>query len=198
MEKQNAGKRPIALPITLVLLVFSLIGNVFLYSQYLQNKQQNNYEFGQTVVEKLTESRLYAQEMMKVIDWLAQSTTQADRYELAYQIGRSAALGYSVSELMTEAGRLSESDAASGAEEAEAYVNAAAAKLTGIAHQEGKLSDNDQEQLIALKADFEEMEQALGGFNYSIGENRTASIRLASGLEWLDIAKKMEQVIKQQ
>lgn len=198
MEKQKAGKRPIALPITLVLLVFSLIGNVFLYSQYLQNKQQNNYEIGQTVIEKLTESRLYAQEMMKAIDGLAQSSTQAERYGLAYQIGRAATLGYSVSELMMEAGQLSEGDGASGAEEAEAYVNAAAAKLTGVAHQVGKLSDNDQEQLAALKADFEEMEHALGGFNYAIGENRTASIRLASGYEWVDIANKVRQVINEQ
>lgn len=198
MEKQKAGKRSIALPITLVLLVFSLIGNVFLYSQYLQNKQQNNYEIGQTVIEKLTESRLYAQEMMKAIDGLAQSATQAERYEFAYQVGRAAALGYSVSDLLMEAGRLSEGAGASGAEEAEAYVNAAAAKLTGVAHQVGKLSDNDQEQLASLKADFEEMEQALGGFNYAIGDNRAASIRLANGYEWLDIAEKIRQVISEQ
>lgn len=191
MEKQQAGKRSVALPIALVLLVFSLIGNVFLYSQSLQNKQQNNFEAGQRIIGKLAESLAYTREMTQAVDVLLQSGEQEADEEVLFRIGKASHEGHAIGYLLAETDKLTGEPGAFGAEEAEQWVDDKAARLMVIAA--GNVNAGDE--LNALKASLAEMEQALSAFNDHIGDSRTAVIRLSGGYEWLDIAEQLRQMM---
>ncbi|RCW51300.1 hypothetical protein [Paenibacillus prosopidis] len=198
MGQQQTGKRSIALPITLVLLVFSLIGNVFLYSQFLQNKQQNNFETGQKIYAAAVQSKQYFEELIPLLDALLQSNQLETRAETKFLAGKASQKGQAYFNLMTEAELIAGKSEKRDAEQALKYVNEVEEALQAIGNNPGTLKEEERAYLVALKGSLEEMARIMDSFNTNIGENRVAVIRLSSGLEWIVLVEKLQQVMSGQ
>ncbi|MGM0880652.1 MAG: hypothetical protein ACQEXQ_06360 [Bacillota bacterium] len=198
MGQQQTGKRSIALPITLVLLVFSLIGNVFLYSQYLQNKQQNNFETGQKIYAAAVQSKEYFEELIPQLDAFLQSNQLETRAEPKFLAGKASQKGQAFINLMTEAELIAGKSEKRDAEQALKYVNEVEEALRAIGNDPGPLKEEERAYLLALKGSLEEMARIMGSFNTNIGDNRAAVIRLSSGLEWIGLVEKLQQVMSGQ
>lgn len=189
MEPQKSGKRSLALPVTLIILVFSLIGNVFLYSQFLQHKQQIKHDTGQRIYNAAVSSQQYASEMIPLLDALLQSKTLDDRLGLVYNIGKLSAKGGGLTELAAEAAAIADDSAAWDTTVPAMYVSNAEAGLLAAGRYEGALNDSDASYVTELKSSYVALNGVLGEFNANIGETRIAVIRLASGLDWMELAK---------
>lgn len=198
MGQQQTGKRSIALPITLVLLVFSLIGNVFLYSQFLQHKQQNNFETGQKIYAAAVQSKQYIEELIPQLDALLQSTQLETRAETKFLAGKASQRGQAFFNLMTEAELIAGKSEKRDAEQALKYVNEVEKALQAIGNYPGPLKEEARAYLLALKGSLEEMARIMDSFNTNIGENRAAVIRLSSGLEWIGLVENLQQVMSGQ
>ncbi|MBD2869475.1 hypothetical protein [Paenibacillus arenilitoris] len=184
MEHEKSGKRPLALPITLVILVLSLMGNVLLYTLHLQHTQEARYDEGQDIYRAAVESKLYVDELSAHVDAVLGSKATEDRLEAKYGFGRAAVLGTGVIELVAHAERYSEEEGANGVEKATLFVNNVDAALRQVGNYGGPLKEKDLAYLNSLKATLEEMAGALGGINTNLSDNRAAITRLSSGLEW--------------
>lgn len=198
MGQQQTGKRSIALPITLVLLVFSLIGNVFLYSQFLQHKQQNNFETGQKIYAAAVQSKQYFEELIPQIDALLQSGQLETRVEPKFLAGKASQKGQALFNLMTEAELIAGKSETRDAEQSLQYVNKVEEALQAIGNYPGPLKEAERAYLLALKGSLEEMAGIMGSFNTNIADNRAATIRLSSGLDWIGLVEKLQQVMSGQ
>jgi hypothetical protein len=198
MGQQQTGKRSIALPITLVLLVFSLIGNVFLYSLFLQHKQQNNFETGQRIYDAAVQSKQYFEELIPQLDALLQSGQLETRMEPKFLAGKASQKGQAIFRLMTEAELIAGKSEKRDAGLSLKYVNEAEEALQAIGNYPGPLNEEERAYLLALKGSLEEMDRIMESFNTKIGDNRAAFIRLSSGLEWIELMEKLQQVMSGQ
>jgi hypothetical protein len=195
LEQQQTGKRSIALPITLVILVFSLIGNVFLYSQFLQHKQENNFVKGQKIFAAALESKQYVDEMIPVLDAMLQSKSLDERLDVKFDAGKAAAKGNALVRLTEEAASISAEPEKFSSEWSLAYLANAEKSLQAIGHYNGALNEEEQAYLAGLKSSFEAMSETMNGFNTNIADNRIALIRLSSGLDWIDLVSKLQETI---
>jgi len=186
--QEQGGKRPIALPIALVLLVFSLIGNVFFYSLHIQNKQQGNYETGLRIYDAAEGSFAYFQGVNAELGALLQSSGAEERLEVKYRLGAAAEHGAAVADLAEEGAVLDQSFFAN-TDALLARIVEIGEQLGGIGNYDGPLSAEDRLRLEELKSLFERNESAAAGFNFTVKDNRNAVIRLAAGYGWIDLAK---------
>ncbi|WP_138753336.1 hypothetical protein [Paenibacillus sinopodophylli] len=198
MEQQKTGKRSLALPITLVILVFSLIGNVFLYSQFLQHKQENNHAIGQRIFKAAVSSQQYASEMIPLLDGLLQSKSVEERLALAFSAGKLSAKGSGLAELTAEAAGIAGAGEEWNTEIPASYVSNVEKGLLDIGQYEGALNASDAAYLTELKGSFEALSGIIGQFNAAVGETRIAIIRLASGLDWMELVSQAQKVMTEQ
>lgn len=197
MEQQQTGKRSAALPITLILLVFSLIGNVFLYSQALQRQQDSKYETGRTIYEDAITAGQYFEELSVQLDTLIQSRGIEDRQAALVLTGKALQKKEALLELVAVAKRL----APDGTEIDEEAFASFVGKVDAIFVQppgayEGPLKEADRQQLDDLKEYAFRMAEAIGGLNANIADNRTALIRLAAGADWLERVEQLQQLVR--
>lgn len=195
MEQQQTGKRSIALPITLVILVFSLIGNVFLYSQFLQHKQENNFEAGQSIYEAGSATKQFVEELLPLLEALKQSKGLEERISLNFELGKMRANSSSVIAFAEEAERLSTDPQKINAELFSLFLEEKVSALQTIGRHAGPLNDEEQASIAELKGTFETMSGILKNFNTNIEGNRIAIIRLSSGIDWPELVEKLQQAI---
>lgn len=198
MEQQQRGKRSAALPITLVLLFFSLIGNVFLYSQFLQHKQENNFKTGQRIYSAAVESRQYMDELIPQLDALYKSEGPKDRLGIKFLAGKVSEKGHAMVDLTAEALSISTKAEKLNPELALTYISDVEDALQKIGSYEGPLNEAEQAYITALKNSFEEMSGILNGFNTNIADNRIAIIRLSSGLDWIELVENIQLLMTKQ
>jgi hypothetical protein len=195
LEQQQTGKRSIALPITLVILVFSLIGNVFLYSQFLQHKQEKNFVKGQSIFAAALESRQYVDDMIPVLDAMLQSKSLEERLNVKFDAGKAAAKGNALAKLTDEAASISTQPEKFNSELVSLFLSETEKKGQSIGVYDKPLNDEEHAYILKLKGTFETMSGILKGFNTNIADNRIALIRLSSGLEWMDLVLELQQTM---
>lgn len=194
-ESGEQRKRPVALPVTLLLLVISLIGNVFLYSKYLQNEQDRNYEKGQAIGQAAVSAGDFYNNALSGLGHLLESETLNQRTQALFELGKA----YGSSQGVTDFIALAHDMQGTAQNEDELYKTLAAAEqdLSGIGGYEGKLTEADWNKVLLLQSDYQEQRDILFAFNFDALDIRSSSIRLGAGFGWLDIAEKLEQAVLQ-
>lgn len=196
LEQQQTGKRSIALPITLILLVFSLIGNVFLYSLYLQHKQGEKFDAGQQIYGAALESLQYFEELIPQLDALIQSQGVEERLHAKFLAGKSMQKGLSFEVLAEKALELNGQSDKPGEDQTDHFLENVEAALQTIGSYAGPLTAADQTYLLTLKQSLEAMHATLSTINLNIEDNRNAIIRLASGVGWVEKVEKVELLMR--
>lgn len=199
MQGSEQKKKPIALAVTLVLLVISLILVVMFSAKSIGYKQELQVATGEKIVEhfkqldgKLAHLQTNTSQLVERAggwDEAAQLLSAHSQVMLQDVYDHLAAL--------LELGKDIEPDKLGDAE---------ADKLAAWHEQQQLLllqlaaaaqaSASDQEQLQQLSQQAAEMKSAVSNFNFKMEGNRNAMIRLAAGFDWLELAKQMEEAVK--
>ncbi|WP_338551974.1 hypothetical protein [Paenibacillus sp. KS-LC4] len=194
VEQQPPKKKPIALAITIVLLVCSLNGNMFLYSQYLSNIQEKKYETGQRVTTDAIGAAAFYNEVLPELEKLGKSAELLERNEAKFNAGAAFRHVDHVIGYLKEAHQYKGTEFASG--KLEAYFNAVQQSLGKVGGHEGALTAAEQAYLTKLGQAFSKQLEAVMGFNTDALESRSLSIQIGNGYtNWLEIADKLEQAI---
>ncbi|QAY66309.1 hypothetical protein [Paenibacillus protaetiae] len=195
-QYDKQGKRSAALPITLALLVFSLIGNVFLYAQSIQNSQDRKYEAGQVVGMNAEQTASFYNSALQSLDSLLQNDGSGtgqmmiDKFNLGQSFGNHV---QGVLDFITAAHKLEGKD-----DKVDAVFQIFSdneQKLRLIAMENGSLSDADRNYLTALRDAYAQEREIILRFNFDTIGIRSSSIRLGGGYGWLDIADDLEKAI---
>jgi hypothetical protein len=198
LEQQPASKRSIALPITMLLLVFSLIGNVFLYSQFLQHKQEKRLERGQNIYSYAIASIDYAERLSAQSTALAASHSLAERAQLKYEAGQAAGGGESMILLAEAAEELAASETAVTASGFESFIGKVDEQVRASGNDEGALSAEERQSLQELAQALDAISELLRNtFNEGIADNKAALIRLSTGLGWLENMPRLQQLVEE-
>lgn len=199
MQGSEQKKKPIALAVTLVLLVISLILVVMFSAKSIGYKQELQVATGEKIVEhlkqldgKLAHLQTNTSQLVERAggwDEVAQLLSAHSQVMLQDVYDHLAAL--------LELGKDIEPDKLGDAE---------ADKLAAWHEQQQQLllqlaavaqaSASDQEQLQQLSQQAAEMKSAVSNFNFKMEGNRNAMIRLAAGFDWLELVKQMEEAVK--
>lgn len=198
MEKETAGKRSWPLAVTMMLLLFSLIGNVLLLTKYMQHNQDEKVRAGEEIYEALVQSRDYFESMngmLTELEELLESDESHVRIAAAYVADAALHNGQSLSKLMEHADKLSDQTLGQAEETANAYVNGIHDQLNRISSESGALSEQDRHYLSDIRNSYEEMTVIMESFHFRIEGIRSAMIRLSGGYDWLEIAEELHQAL---
>ncbi|WP_042162773.1 hypothetical protein [Paenibacillus gorillae] len=197
MEEQAAGKRSLALPITLVLLVFSLIGNVFFYSQFLQGKQDTRYRTGQHIIETAVLTKVQYETLLNEANRLLELN------ELGVLPGASAGKGdlatirsTADSAFITEAYLLKGEKP--DVERINSYFQRIRQSLDELEHLKQPMTEQQVADLTKIKEALSTQYEIIQKFNFDAAETRISTIQVASGIDWLELADQLEASIVSQ
>ncbi|NIK67524.1 hypothetical protein [Paenibacillus sp. BK720] len=188
-DKEQSKKRSYALPITLLLLVFSLTGNVFLYSQSLQGAQDDKYEKGLEVIGAAKKAASYYQ---AVLDDAA--AIMEGKPSEAGTVIRDAA---GVNDFLQQAGSVDE-DTPFDSDKIYAYLIDVDNSLSYIKEQDGTLTEQESAYLKALQDAYSKQLEIVKQFNFDADKTRSGAIQIGAGIGWLDIAEQLEKSIEEQ
>ncbi|WP_336771712.1 hypothetical protein [Paenibacillus sp. MMO-58] len=188
-DKEQSKKRSYALPITLLLLVFSLTGNVFLYSQSLQGGQDDKYEKGLDVIEAAKKATSYYQAVLDDAAAILEGKTSE-----AGTVIRDAA---GVNDFLQQAGSF-DADHPFDSGKIYAYMIDVDHSLSYIKEQDGPLTTQESAYLKALQDVYSKQLAIVKQFNFDADKTRSGAIQIGAGIGWLDIAKQLEQSIEEQ
>lgn len=192
MDQPKQGKRPLALPITLILLVMSLMGNILLYTKHIENTRGNAQEQGQSIYDSFKESQsdvAYWSESLGRVAGYPDAESGLARLAaslLAEELQRNGSEGLSV--MMSKAAAIDAERFEGAAEDYTAYVKGLYERLLAIGEGSGPLNPDEKKAVENMNASFGELADRLAAFPYQAEGNRNALIRLAGGFDWLDTA----------
>ncbi|MDQ6421123.1 hypothetical protein RB620_16975 [Paenibacillus sp. LHD-117] len=197
-QKQQSGKRPLALPITLLILVMSVMGNVLLYTKNIEHSRGKAEAEGLAVYthfEKAREELAYWIRLADEAAGAANANNEASRITAAYLSEAIARGEGELGALFLKAKELDETRFGEAPQAYESYIGRLGAFLAAIGKGSGPLSNDELEALASSKSDFLELDKLLGEFYYGGTDNRNVLVRLSGGHDWLTIAEKLQAAV---
>lgn len=195
MEQQPTGKRPVALAVALILLVFSVMGNVLLLTKNIEHTRSSAEREGEAIFAGFAGSRDYLEHMGQYAEQLLQlAGTDADaaRLTAAHMADAAVREGKVIASLMAKAEETGGSGFAGAGQAAADYLSVRVGEeLKRIGEGAGPLAPEEREAAKAIQSAFDDLSKIVSSFHFAMEGSRGAMIRLSSGFEWLDIAERM-------
>ncbi|ASS66011.1 MULTISPECIES: hypothetical protein [unclassified Paenibacillus] len=181
-------KRSYALAVTLVLLTASLIGNVFLFSLHLQDKQQDRVDKGKAILQSMGGTSRSLSNLEALLSAMEEASG-AERDKAIYDAG-AMFLGQSGSFLtLMDSGKEFSADASTWPAE---Y------KKTAVAFMDraGKdIVSGTKEDKARLAQTAKELTRLLGGVDFSI-DSKERALTIQADKGWPDICLQMLNVME--
>ncbi|RAP76717.1 hypothetical protein [Paenibacillus montanisoli] len=191
MEEQKP-KRPIFTPIVLILLTFSLIGNVFLYARSLQHGKDQRIERGMTILQSGKETKLHFEQVTSGLDDLLNHedmpTRLAAKSLLIAAYNKSSAVTAFIKEAETSNG----TPFASSNRNAATFLEQAEKSLQALGNHTGPLTDEERSYLKTLLAVNQACATAMASFKHDTISDTTA-MTIQVDKAWVQSAQKLAE-----
>jgi hypothetical protein len=183
-EEQLRNKRGLFAPVMMLLLTFSLIGNVFLYANQMQTKQQDRQTEGMLLIKQAADAKLYFSSVLQQVDSLLKSDDRTSRLAAAYGLGQDARHADSLRQLIEAAGLRHANPALQ--RPALDFLSRMEQSLGVIATHDGPLTEEERTYLTSVKEAYAKLSTAANGINTEFN-TPTAALKMQSGGEWVVI-----------
>ncbi|MBH5318140.1 hypothetical protein I6N90_10005 [Paenibacillus sp. GSMTC-2017] len=198
MDKNKTGRRPIALPITLVLLVMSVMGNVLFSTKNIEHSQREIVEEGQAIFEGFVQGKAdleYWSRSITQIEELSSKDAEAARLTASHMSEMVLQSGKGIDDLMRKAKELSSENFAQAPGGYAFLRNQMHQKLLSIGEGSGALKQEELQSIEEIKSVITDLSNSISKFHFAIEGNKNALIRLSGGHDWLDIADALHKTI---
>lgn len=192
MEKEMPKKRSYTVPILLVLLTFSLIGNVFFYSLDLQNGQDTKQRDGQSIINHGLAAKAHVDAALDALNGLAASTA-ADRAAKLYELGQASAGQADLALFIDDARRHTVSPSIEGELSGKA-LQALNSQFAVIGSITGELTSEDEQLIQSMQALYSKLKEHLASFKLESGD-KLVEISMLTGGSWVDTGLALEQAV---
>ncbi|MHA6483721.1 hypothetical protein ACX1C1_17675 [Paenibacillus sp. strain BS8-2] len=199
-KKQQAVKRSFALPITLLLLVMSVMGNVLLYTKNIEHTRGQTEEEGRAIFENFEHSRSELANWSKLASQTAElgsNESGASRLLAGFLADALSGNESGIDALLGTASTLNQSTFAEAPQAYESYAASLQQELTQIRDASGALTESELSALDAMITNFANLDAIIGEFHFTGKDSHNVLIRLAGGHDWLDIAEKLLVAVRQ-
>jgi hypothetical protein len=192
VELETKKKRSYTVPVLLILLTFSLIGNVFLFSQHLQSGQDTKQADGRAIINHGLAAKAYVDTVLNVLNEL-EASSAANRPALLYKLGQASANQVDLLFFIDDARRHTITPSLTD----EGLTNALQAlngKLAAIGGMAGELTAENKQAIQALQTLYKKLKEQLSSFKLESGDKLVEMSVLAGG-SWVDIGLALEKSI---
>ncbi|HIW32514.1 MAG TPA: hypothetical protein IAA29_06995 [Candidatus Paenibacillus intestinavium] len=199
-EKQvePTGKKPIALAVTLVLLVICAMLAVLFATKNMSYGQDQKAETGKHIFTHLAtfneKNTLLLQYNYDIVDFSPEDHKLA-RLTAAHAIPLVVEVKQELSQLIRIADDYEKTAFTAQATKELQWMQVIEEQLQLISTQEGELTQAELDQLNALIEGSEYLSQVVNSFNFNVEGNKNAMIRLANGFDWIEQVQSIEQYV---
>lgn len=191
-NNQPQGKRSIALPVTLLLLVMSVMGNVLLYTKNIEHTRGQAQEDGLAIYSSFEEAGAelaYWSELgQSALQAADAGVSRATAGFLAQSLARSES---GLGTLFDKAGEIDPERFADARQTYDAFVASRIESLTKMEAAGGPLSQSESEVVASAVEKFAELDAAINEFHFTGKDSSSVLIRLSGGHDWLDVMEKL-------
>ncbi|GKU79724.1 hypothetical protein [Paenibacillus sp. L3-i20] len=199
MGDKKTRRRPLALPITLILLVMSIMGNVLYSTKNIEYSQREKVEAGQQIFDGFANGKKdmdYWGQYIAQIQQMSTIDAQGARLTASHLSEALVQNESGLAVLMKDAAELSSEEFSQASGEYDALIKRMHEELRSIGDGNGALKEEELQNVEAAKAVITELSTGVNKFHFSMEGNRNALIRLSGGYDWLDIAAILHNTIK--
>lgn len=189
---ETPKKRSYTVPVLLVLLTFSLIGNVFLYAKHLQDGQDAKQSDGRSIINHGLAAKAHVDAALNALGGFETSTT-ADRAARLYKLGQASAGQVDLLLFIADARRhtLSPSISDEDSEKAMQSLNGEFAEIGGMT---GELTTENKQSIQSLRTLYGKLKEQLSSFQLESGD-KLVEMSVLTGGSWVNIGLSLEQAI---
>ncbi|AGA58490.1 hypothetical protein Theco_2382 [Thermobacillus composti KWC4] len=197
LDRETTGRRGWYAPVVSVLLVLSLIGNVYLYTLVLQDGRDRREAEGHQLAGDLTAAAVSLASASRTLDQLMLAQG-ADRVRIKVELEGDLSAGLpAVARLIgAAAGKPAGSQVKAIEEAALSGLQAAYAKLRELGAHTEPLSEAELRELDGLKALLGSLASSADSVHVPDDLTDMAAMQLAAGGRWIDAAAEAAQALK--
>jgi len=199
-RQEEAPRRGIFAPVVLVLLVLSLIGNVYLYAQQLQQDKDDREEAGHRIISSGWGLINAVQGLADTLDAFAQADTLEARMKAVEPLG-----GMTVAASTGMTGLISAADGLAGREPMEAedkqavlnFFQIVNSDLYAVGSHAGDLAEAEAAHVAALQETLAAIGSIAEQLSFPEDPSDMTALQVAGGGAWVDIVYELVSVISQ-
>ena len=195
MEEQKP-KRPIFTPVVLLLLTFSMIGNVFLLTKSMQSNQDKLAERGYAILDAVPQTKLHIDQVLASVQVLLGTNDIGKRLAAKSALGAAFHKKQQVIRLIDEAVIVNAKPFAAGKRDAAVFLEQVETSLQGIGNHTGQLTDPERVYLQQLVEVYTKLKEAVQPLSYKT-VNRTTALTVLVDTKWVDASKKMLNIMNE-
>lgn len=195
MEEQKP-KRPIFTPVVLLLLTFSMIGNVFLLTKSMQSNQDKLAERGYAILDAVPQTKLHIDQVLASVQVLLGTNDIGKRLAAKSALGAAFHSKQQVIRLIDEAVIVNAKPFAAGKRDAAVFLEQVETSLQGIGNHTGQLTDPERVYLQQLVEVYTKLKEAVQSLSYKT-VNRTTALTVLVDTKWVDASKKMLDIMNE-
>jgi hypothetical protein len=194
---QGTGRRGLFGPVVAVLLVLSLIGNVYLYTLVLQDGRDRREAEGRQLAGDLTAASVSLASAVRALDQLALAQG-ADRVRIKVELEGDLSAGLPAVARLIGAASVKPAGSHVKAIEADALagLQAAYAKLRELGAHTEPLTETELQEMDGLKALLGSLASSAESVHVPADLTDMAAMQLAAGGRWIDAAAGAAQALK--
>lgn len=195
--EQKQPRRSWFSPIVLVLLTLSLMGNMFLYSQTIYEKQEVRVQRGFGIIESGNNAKQHIDSVLNNVRLMLDNDDISTRllakssFILAFKNEKDLVkfieeAGVSSSEPFTFADRT-----------AETYMTQVEASLIEVANHGGPLTEAERSYLAMIEQQYAGMQEIIADFDISTISKGTA-LTIQAGGKWVTMGRKLLEIMNEE
>ena len=189
MEEQRP-KRSFFVPVLLLLLLFSLTGNMLLASKQVAQKQEDRAQRGLTIINAGNQAKLH------IDDVLANVTELLGSGDIAHRLAAKGALGAAFKRADDVQRFISEAEKSNGKpftftkRSAGTFLGQIEQSLQQVANHDGPLTGEEQAYLQTVKQVYEQLKSVIAPFDYKT-MSKDVGLTVQAGGAWVEMGRKM-------
>ncbi|GGD71521.1 hypothetical protein [Paenibacillus nasutitermitis] len=193
MEEQQT-KRHIFTPIVLVLLVFSLIGNVYLITKLMHHDQDKRVSRGLAVINAGNEAKLHVESVQYNVKELLDQNDIAGRISSKTALQAAFKQAQSLNTLVNEANESSKEPITFTKRTSATFLSQVEQSTGMIGNHEGALSESERSYLKQVEEWYAQLQAALSTFDEDTLSEIAAQTILVDD-SWVKMTQKLQSIM---
>lgn len=183
-------KRPIFAPVVLILLTFSLIGNVFLYAKTIHDNQMDRVDRGTSIIRSGNDAAAFFNEAAAQTEALSAAADAASRMTAKSKLLAAYLKSGGVAAFIQEAEDVNGKPFPAAKRSAAEFMDQTAAALQTLGNHEGPLAEGEKAYLQGLLQVFQACRQEMSSFSHDT-VNQEQALAILVDKQWPPLAGKL-------
>lgn len=194
--EQKPPRRSWFAPIMLVLLTLSLMGNVFLYSGSIHEKQDERVQRGFTIIESGNNAKQHIDSVLNNVRLMLDNDTIPTRLLAKSSLILAFKNEKDLVTFIEEAEVASSEPFTFADRTAETYMSQVEASLIEVANHEGPLTEAERNYLSLIEGQYAQMQAIIANFDLSTISKGTA-LTIQAGGKWVAMGKNLLEIMNE-